>query len=666
MKKVWRTLTTIGALGAVGLLYTNTVSSSDPCSQDAVCREILRGIAEARKEGLGMTDAQLVEHMASRLGYGLNPIEPRFQPDKASGVHVREMAYHLARQIQHSRGDSAQIKGAIAEVAPLASKTVDQIGKERIVALQRLSDARAKLDRDIAAGKIVERDEEFCVLNTADVYCKRLAQIRSLQKAVQDFSTSQAVLSQRRADLLRYALGSQSINTAGGVRDVQINLEGVLQEFWLNHFNIDYNKSGTFAFGVNGYANAIRGRMRTDFKSLLTTVITHPGMIHYLDNQTNSYNASQRAANNQNLGRELLELHTLGIGPRAEGPTASSPYTQDDVEAAAAILTGNTYVSRMEGDRYVIRGVFNKLAHIPARLKVGTQTIDIPAPKVMGKVYAHSLTKGSGADVSALPSSYNGQLMALLGDLAAHNRTRGAICLKLVRRFVSGVARMEVRQACRQAYGSTGDLKAVYRSILTHKNFWSVNNFRRQIKNPVEVAVSIARLQGVNLADLKLAPTVSPSGNTRSFATHLTLQLEGMTSALGLSLRGYAFPTGYAMMGGKWLSKGFLTQSVVHGFRASNLYEGYSKAVASRIATKANESVYAGLSARKDRDAFMHAKAFRRPSSVGITGKESLTMFSISKDAAKRDNYRYLGNTQASEMRTAMELAQSSRFAIIK
>lgn len=660
--KVWGV---IASAAVATVLFTNASSSDDACSKDAVCRQIIKAISDARKEGSGLSDAQVIAHMASRLGYGVNPIENHYQSDVAEPVRVRNMAYHLAVQIKAGRGDSIQLRTAIGEVAPLVAKSISQVGLEREAARARNAAAQAKLQKDIDDGVLTVRDELFCETNLADPYCKRVAHLRALQKEVLAFSQQHVTQQQRRADLLRMTFGSQMENDARVVRDVQINLEAVLLEFWSNHFNIDYLKSGTFAMGSNGYSAVIRSRMRSDFQTLLTSVITNPGMIHYLDNQTNSYNTSTRAANNQNLGRELLELHTLGIGPRAAG-TPNSPYTQNDVEGASAILTGNTYISRVEGDRYVIKGVFNKLAHIPHEIKVGTSMVPIAAPKVMGKVYSHSLTKGSSGDQTVLPSSYNGQLMALLGDLAAHNRTKISICTKLARRFVAGPDLVDVRNACIIAYGNNGDLKAMYTAILAHKSFWDIKNFRNQIKNPVEQVVSLARAQGLNIRDLNLAPAVSPAGVERAFSHHIASRLDMSVSSLGLALRAYAFPTGYNNYGRMWLSKGYLTQSVVQGFQLSNFYESYSSRVSSRLATQANEATFAAFPDRKSRDAFLFAKAFRRPSSAGLSMAESTTMMSISDNTAKQDSYKVAGQAKLSEMRTAMELAQASRFAILK
>lgn len=664
-KRVWGLIA--GAV-IISALFTNTTQTDDACSKDALCERIVAGIKAARREGTGLTDAQVLEHIGSRLGFGMNPIEIAYREDLADPVRVRNLAYHVAHQIKHSRRDGAQLLSGIGAVAPLAFKSMSQLGLEREAARAKYSAAQAKLDADVAAGKLKARDEAFCEA-TPDEYCRRLSAVRSLQTVVLAYSTTNATAQHRRADLLRMALGSQQLDSHSRTRDLQVNLEAVLLEFWMNHFNIDYMKSGTLAMGSDGYSALIRARMRGDFRGLLTNVTMSPGMLHYLDNQANSYNTAQMAAANQNLGRELLELHTLGIGPRAAG-TGHSPYTQVDVENTAAILTGSTYVSRVEKvggvDTYVVKGVFNKAAHIPAEVKVGSKMVPVAAPRVMGKVYSHALTKGSGADITTLPATHNGQLVALLADLAAHSRTRLSICNKLTRLFVSGPDVIDVRNACIVAYGTHGDLKSLYSAILTHKSFWDIKNYRKKLRNPVELAISAARRQGINIKDLALAPAVSSTGAARAFSVHLANHLDGMVSNLGLSLRGYAFPTGYNINGSVWISKGFLTQSVVYGFRFSNFYESYSKQVSSRLATQANESVYRGLSARKDRDAFLFSKVHRRPSSLGMTNAESATIWVMSRDPKKQDSYKVGSQAKLSELRTAMELSQSSRFALRK
>jgi uncharacterized protein (DUF1800 family) len=103
-------------------------------------------------------------------------------------------------------------------------------------------------------------------------------------------------------------------------------LQGQLDWFWLNHFSVFQYKASD-AWLVGDYAeNAIRAHALGHFRDLVLATLTHPAMLQYLDN-------AQNAAGhiNENYARELMELHTLGVG---------SGYTQQDIQELARVLTG--------------------------------------------------------------------------------------------------------------------------------------------------------------------------------------------------------------------------------------------------------------------------------------------------------------------------------------
>jgi uncharacterized protein (DUF1800 family) len=101
-------------------------------------------------------------------------------------------------------------------------------------------------------------------------------------------------------------------------------LHEVMASFWSNHFNVYVKNGNGFQFRVD-YDDAMRAGALTSFSQLLQTVITHPAMLIYLN-----ANTSTKTNPNENLGRELLELHTLGVGN----------YTEADVKNSALMLTG--------------------------------------------------------------------------------------------------------------------------------------------------------------------------------------------------------------------------------------------------------------------------------------------------------------------------------------
>src|SRR5215469_16242470 len=177
-----------------------------------------------------------------------------------------------------------------------------------------------------------------------------------------------------------------------------------LTQFWGNHFTVSGMRP--FVRGVTGAfeREAIRPHVTGRFIDMLTAVTSHPGMLLYLDNAQSFGPDSlvgrrQKKGINENLGRELLELHTLGV---------DGGYTQADVEALARILTGWTIARLRDPDP----GNFHFYPPIHE-----------PGPKLLlGKTYAESgYAEGEEA----------------LRDLAAHPATTQHIATKLARHFIA-------------------------------------------------------------------------------------------------------------------------------------------------------------------------------------------------------------------------------------
>jgi uncharacterized protein (DUF1800 family) len=138
-----------------------------------------------------------------------------------------------------------------------------------------------------------------------------------------------------------------------------------MEWFWLNHFSVHQNKAN-LRWLVGDYAeHAIRPHVFGHFKDLVLATLEHPAMLQYLDNNQNAAGHI-----NENYARELMELHTLGVG---------AGYTQTDVQQLARVLTGvgiNTNPPprlKPEWQRlYVRRGAFE---FNPARHDFGTKTL---------------------------------------------------------------------------------------------------------------------------------------------------------------------------------------------------------------------------------------------------------------------------------------------------
>ncbi|WP_037081870.1 DUF1800 domain-containing protein [Neorhizobium vignae] len=228
-----------------------------------------------------------------------------------------------------------------------------------------------------------------------------------------------------------------------------------LASFWVDHFSTSVMKSLPMRMIVPLYeAQAIRPNLGGSFTKLLSAAILHPAMLIYLD-QDQSVGPDSVAARkngrglNENLGRELLELHTLGAG---------SGYTQQDVRAAALILTG------LSVDNRAMQVVYQ-----PRFAEAGPVNL-------LGRTYRDD--EGDGQDH-----------VLMLEDLAANPKTAQHICGKLVRHFIADDAPEEMVAAMVAAWTkSRGDLTEVYRAMLAHPRAWSDPG--RKIKQPFEFVVS--------------------------------------------------------------------------------------------------------------------------------------------------------------------------------
>jgi uncharacterized protein (DUF1800 family) len=155
-----------------------------------------------------------------------------------------------------------------------------------------------------------------------------MAEVRALQQTAQkskgspDYDASQKAYQQELNDLARQA------QTRSLLRDLysRNQLKEQLTWFWMNHFNVSQNKNEIRAMIGDYEETAIRPHVLGKFRDLLAATLIHPAMLVYLDNAQNA-----KGHINENYAREIMELHTLGVG---------SGYTQKDVQELARILTG--------------------------------------------------------------------------------------------------------------------------------------------------------------------------------------------------------------------------------------------------------------------------------------------------------------------------------------
>lgn len=226
-----------------------------------------------------------------------------------------------------------------------------------------------------------------------------------------------------------------------------------LVAFWVDHFSAP-GKNDRYRYAEAAYAaNAIRPHVNGRFEDILIAAVLHPQMLHYLD-QNNSVGPSSRFAEmkrpkkelglNENLAREILELHTLGVG---------GEYTQGDVRQLAKLLTGVTTVQK-KGTVY-----------FPNRAQPGPEV-------VLGKEYGTRRARMSDVHEA-------------LRDLARHPDTARHISRKLAVHFVSDTPDEDLLDSMSARYLETdGDLAEVIEAMLRHPAAWAavgpgVGNFKQ-------------------------------------------------------------------------------------------------------------------------------------------------------------------------------------------
>lgn len=263
--------------------------------------------------------------------------------------------------------------------------------------------------------------------------------------------------------------------------------------FWSNHFCISATKGELARIWAGAFEReAIRPHVLGRFADMLRAVEQHPAMLFFLDNQQSLGPDSRAGQNrkrglNENLAREIMELHTLGVG---------GGYTQGDVTSLARIITGWTFAGRKGQLGTPGSFVFNSNAHQP-----GPQTL-------LGKTYeAAGLAQGEAA----------------LADIARHPSTANFVATKFVRHFVADDPPPALVARLRDVFVRTdGDLKALATALVDSDEAWRAPPTK--MRSPYEFLVASGRLlahvpedpsrylNGLNLLGQPLWSPAGPNG----------------------------------------------------------------------------------------------------------------------------------------------------------
>ena len=295
------------------------------------------------------------------------------------------------------------------------------------------------------------------------------------------------------------------------LRDIytERQLQEVMVDFWLNHFNVYIKKSQQAPYYIASYErDAIRPIALGHFENLLVATATSPAMLNYLDNASSigphslftyrqgNDQKKRPSGLNENYARELMELHTVGV---------NGGYTQRDVTEVAKVFTGWT-VGKRPFATEDIQPEFDASKHEPG-------------PKfVLGTIIKDNGPK-EGFEV--------------LHKLATSPMTAHFISTKLAIRFVSDNPSPAMIDHMAKTFQTTGgDIRQVLLTMINSPEFFARDNYRAKVKTPQDFVVSAVRASGAEVA--------SPGA------------LVDVLADLGMPLYGRQTPKGYSMKSDAW------------------------------------------------------------------------------------------------------------------
>jgi uncharacterized protein (DUF1800 family) len=328
-------------------------------------------------------------------------------------------------------------------------------------------------------------------------------------------------------------------------------LQQIMDDFWFNHFNVFAGKGDVKWLMTSYERDVIQPHTLGKFKDLLNATAKSPAMLFYLDNYLSvDPNAAARAAAeraarrgrfgapprpqqpkkgtrglNENYGRELMELHTLGV---------DGGYTQKDVTEVARCFTGWT----IEKPKQEATFKFDEKLHDPD-------------PKIVLGKKIHSGGMKDGEQVIEL--------------LSKNPNTAKFISTKLARRFVSDNPPPNlVAHMAKEFQSSDGDIRSVMKTMIYSPEFWSRDAYRAKVKTPFELVVSTARALGTDV-DTPM-PLVQWAGR------------------IGEPLYQCQPPTGYSDKADAWVNTGALLNRLNYSLAlASNKVRGSRSDTASLL-----------------------------------------------------------------------------------
>ena len=279
--------------------------------------------------------------------------------------------------------------------------------------------------------------------------------------------------------------------------------------FWLNHFSVSAGKANLRALVGDYMDSAIRPRALGRFRDLLGAIVRHPAMLRFLDNADNAVGHV-----NENYARELMELHTMGVG---------SGYGQADVEALARILTGVAVDARPDDPRL-------KPEWRPLLRRDGLFIFNPARHDFTDKVLLGHTIRGSGF----------GEVEEALDILAREPATSRHVSRRMAAYFLGGAMPDALIDRMASTFRRTdGDIASVLEAMFAAPEFHAALPGR--FKDPIAFVLSALRLAYDGRVILNAGP------------------VQGWLGRLGQPLFGRSTPDGYPLDGAAWSGPGQMT-----------------------------------------------------------------------------------------------------------
>ena len=508
-RRNWRWGACAAGLGVIvaGCATARAASAPTPSEPGAAT------VSESRE----LLPDEQVQQVLNRLAFG-----PR--PGEAAQVRKMGVDAWIERQLYPDRIQDPAVD-QLAQSYPVLQQPTSEIVQDYslVQRARRQAGAREANRGADSAGAAAARRQ---ALTGDPSLAAAVQQNRQLVGAVQSDALARAVVSNRE-------------------------LQEVMVDFWENHFSVYSGKGQTRLFLPDYDARVIRPYALGKFRDLLGAVAKSPAMLFFLDNWQSvadsthptlasssgqrglfrmarvghgvlrrpvaagapgtarqagqAGNAAPKRGLNENYGRELMELHTLGV---------DGGYTQKDVQEVARALTGWTF------DRQTGAFVFRPALH------------DAGSKVVLGHVLPAGRGIQDGEDV--------------LDILAAAPQTAHFITTKLARHFVSDDPPASLVDRCAQTFQRTqGDIRETMRCIVTSPEFFSRAAYRAKVKTPFEVVASGLRALGA-----------SPDTTPRSAQ---------IVARLGEPIFGRQTPDGWPDRGDAWMNTGAILNRINFG-----------------------------------------------------------------------------------------------------